>query len=73
MVVLHANKKALWILHNPVLWKNDPRSGLGGFNTFYLNHFQKDLHSLQPGASVSIRINVQGFENVMRVNNRIIF
>lgn len=48
-------------------------SGLGGFKTFYWNCFQKDLHSLQPGALISIRINVQGFENVMRVNNRIIF
>ena len=53
--------------------ENDSRSDLGGFNTFYWNCFQKDLHSLQPGALVSVRTNVQGFENVMRVNNRIIF
>lgn len=44
-----------------------------GFNAFYWNCFQKDLHSLQPGALVSVRTYVQGFENVMHVNNRIIF
>lgn len=73
MVVLHAKKEALWVLHKPILWKKDSRSDLGGINTFYWNCFQKDLLSLQPGALVSVWTNVQGFENVMTVNSRNIF
>lgn len=66
-------KKLCGYYASPVCGKMIPGVIWGGFNTFYWNCFQKDLHSLQSGALVSVRINVQGFENVMHVTNRIIF
>lgn len=62
----------IWMLYI-FCGKNNSRTDLGGFNTFYWNCFQKDPHSLQSAALVSVRTNIQGFENVTHVNNGIIF
>lgn len=72
MVVLHANKKSLWISHKTFLWKNDSRSDVDGFNSFIGTVFRKTF-TLQPGALLALKTNVQGFENVTYVNNRILF
>lgn len=84
MVVLHANKKSLWLLHycaiystilwlfSTFLWKNDSRSDVDGSNSFIGTVFRKTF-TLQPGALAAVKTKVQGFENVMYVNRRILF
>lgn len=41
--------------------------------TCFIGTVFKKTFTLQPGALVAVKTNVQGFENAMYVNNRIIF